>query len=65
MYREMEITGSIAGLVSDYERIFNLIKTGKFRVDRLITSRYPLDKINEAFDELRKGEAIRIIVEME
>ncbi len=65
MYREMEIKGSIAGLVTDYDTILNMIKLGKFRVDKLITSRYPLDKINEAFDELRKGEAIRVIVEME
>ena len=65
MYREMEIKGSVAGLVPDYDAVLDLIKLGKFKVDKLITSRYPLDKINEAFDELRKGEALRIIVETE
>ncbi len=65
MYKEVEITGSVAGLIPDYYTILNLIRNGKFRTDKLITARYPLDKINEAFDEMRRGESIRIIVEME
>ncbi len=64
MYKEIEMSGSVAGIIPDYYKVFDLIKKGRFRIDKLITSRYPLEQINEAFDEMRKGEAIRIIVEM-
>jgi propanol-preferring alcohol dehydrogenase len=65
MYKEIELNGSVAVTIPDYYRAIELIQKGRFRLDRLITARYPLERINEAFDELRKGEAIRIIVEME
>jgi D-arabinose 1-dehydrogenase-like Zn-dependent alcohol dehydrogenase len=65
MYKEIEILGSIAGLVPDYYRVIELIKRGKFHIEKLISARYPLEKINDAFDELRKGEAIRIIIEID
>ena len=64
MYKEIELSGSVAGIIPDYYKVFDLIKKGRFKIDQLITSRYPLDQINEAFDEMRKGEAIRIIVEI-
>ncbi|MEW6669484.1 MAG: zinc-binding dehydrogenase [Thermodesulfobacteriota bacterium] len=65
MYKEIEVNGSVAVTIPDYYRAIELIQRGRFRMDRLITARYPLERINEAFDELRKGEAIRIIVDME
>lgn len=64
MYKEIEVLGAIAGLVPDYYKIIELIKRRRFMIEKLVTARYPLDKINDAFDELRKGEAIRIIAEM-
>jgi S-(hydroxymethyl)glutathione dehydrogenase/alcohol dehydrogenase len=64
MYKEIELSGSVAGIIPDYYKVLDLIRKGRFKIDQLITSRYPLDQINEAFDEMRKGEAIRIIVEI-
>ena len=64
MYKEIELSGSIAGIIPDYHKVLDLVGKGRFKVEKLITSRYPLEQINEAFDELRRGEAIRIIVEM-
>jgi len=65
MYKEIELSGSCAGVIPDYYKVVDLIKKGRFRIDKLITSRYPLGQINEAFDEMRRGDSIRIIVEME
>ncbi len=64
MYKEIELSGSVAGIIPDYYKVFDLIRKGRFKIDQLITSRYPLDQINGAFDEMRRGEAIRVIVEM-
>jgi len=35
---------------------------GKLVVDELITHRMPLERINDAFDLMRRGESIRSVV---
>jgi S-(hydroxymethyl)glutathione dehydrogenase/alcohol dehydrogenase len=39
-----------------------LYKEGRLKLDELISGRYPLEKINEAIQDLEKGEAIRNII---
>jgi S-(hydroxymethyl)glutathione dehydrogenase/alcohol dehydrogenase len=36
---------------------------GKINIDDLITHKLPLDRINEGFDLMHKGESIRTVVE--
>ena len=62
MYREMEIVGSLGCRAVDYPRVLELIRQGKIKLRELVTARYPLDQINEAFDGLRRGEGIRAVV---
>lgn len=64
MYKEIDVIGSVAATIPDYYKAIDMIRMGRFHVDKLITSRYSLDEINQAFDEMRKGESIRIIVEI-
>ncbi|MBC7281420.1 zinc-dependent alcohol dehydrogenase family protein [Hoeflea sp.] len=47
----------------DIPRFLGLYKRGKLPVDRLLTHRIALDDINEGFDRLASGEAIRQIVD--
>ena len=35
---------------------------GKIKISELVTAKYPLDKINVAFDGLRRGEGIRAVI---
>jgi Zn-dependent alcohol dehydrogenase len=35
---------------------------GKIKLKELVTARFPLDGINDAFDLLRKGEGLRSII---
>lgn len=62
MYREMEIVGSLGCRPVDYPKLIELCRMGKIKVKELVTSRFSLDKINDAFDLLRKGEGLRSIV---
>jgi len=62
MFREMEIMGSLGCRPVDYPRIIELVKNGSIQLKPLITHRFPLSKINEAFDVMRQGEGIRIII---
>lgn len=62
MYREMEVVGSLGCRPVDYPRVIELARVGKIKVKELVTRKFPLTEINEAFDLLRKGEGIRSIV---
>jgi 6-hydroxycyclohex-1-ene-1-carbonyl-CoA dehydrogenase len=62
MFREMEIIGSLGCRASDYPRVLSLVENGKLRVKELVTSKFSLEDINQAFDLLRKGEGLRSVV---
>ena len=46
----------------DIQRLVTMYQTGRYKLDELITARYPLEKINGAIDALKKGEALRNVI---
>jgi len=42
--------------------LINLYRAGKLKLDELLTGRYPLSQINEAYEALERGEGLRSIV---
>jgi Zn-dependent alcohol dehydrogenase len=62
MFREMEIIGSLGCRPIDYPKIINLVEKGSLVVEPLVTAKYTLDNINEAFDVMRRGEGVRTII---
>jgi 6-hydroxycyclohex-1-ene-1-carbonyl-CoA dehydrogenase len=62
MFREIEIIGSLGCRVVDYPRVIELARQGKIKVAELVTAKFPLDRINDAFDTLRRGEGIRSVI---
>src|SRR3954447_11346954 len=48
---------------SDVPRIVDWYMDKKIEIDRLITHKLPLDRINEAFDLMHEGTSIRTVVE--
>nr|WP_281172774.1 zinc-dependent alcohol dehydrogenase family protein [Nevskia soli] len=65
---ERTVKGSYMGSAvpsRDIPRYIDLYRAGLLPVDRLLTHRLRLDDINEAFDRLSKGAAIRQIVEFD
>lgn len=49
----------------DIPRYVRLYQTGRLHIDNLISHRFKLDKVNEAFEVLKTGYAKRIMIEME
>ncbi len=49
---------------TDVPKIVDWYMEGKIEVDSLITQKLPLDRINEAFDLMHGGQAIRTVVEL-
>lgn len=64
-FSEKNFMGSYYGSVdvrSDFHRLLSLWKSGQLNLDGMITNRMKIDEINEAFDIMRKGEAIRTVI---
>ncbi len=47
---------------TDIPKLIELYKDGRLLLDELITNRYPLDRINEAFESVKRGEALRNVI---
>ncbi len=62
MFREIEIKGSLGCRPVDYPKIIEMARMGKIQLEPVVTHKFPLEDINEAFDLLRKGESLRSIV---
>ncbi|MHA2392770.1 MAG: zinc-binding dehydrogenase [Promethearchaeota archaeon] len=62
MFREMEVIGSLGCRPVDYPHIIELVKNGSLQLKPLITHKFPLTEINEAFDVMRRGEGVRILI---
>src|ERR1700741_5178353 len=60
------LAGTIFGSCNpkaDISRLARLYQTGQLQLDEMITKRYRLDDINDAYDDLRNGKIIRGIID--
>lgn len=62
MFYEQEIIGSCGCPPHIYPEIIKLVENGKLKLSKVINNKYPLEKINEAFEELRNGNILRNII---
>jgi len=62
MFRELEVVGSLGCRPVDYPRAMEMVRQGRIQLLPLVTHRFPLEQIGEAFDTLRSGSAIRVVV---
>lgn len=64
MFFEMEIVGSLGCRPVDYPKIIEMARLGRIKVKELVTGKLPLEKVNDAFDLMRRGDpdTIRTIV---
>lgn len=62
MYHELEVIGSLGCRPVDYPPLIDMVARGIIKVKPLVTSKFALDHINDAFDTLRAGKGIRSII---
>ena len=63
--QEKNITGSYMGsnrFRFDMPKYIDFYLAGRLHLDEMISSRIPLDGINDAFDLMRKGEVVRQVI---
>jgi Zn-dependent alcohol dehydrogenase len=51
-----------ARLRIDIPRLVTLYQAGRYKLDELITARYPIEQINEAIAAVVNGKALRNII---
>jgi S-(hydroxymethyl)glutathione dehydrogenase/alcohol dehydrogenase len=51
-----------ARIQADIPYLVAMYQQGRLKLDELISGRYPLDQINEAFEEVRSGTALRNVI---
>ncbi len=56
MFFEQSMIGSLGCRPVDYPRIIEMARIGKIKVKELVTSRFGLDEVNDAFDLLRNND---------
>jgi Zn-dependent alcohol dehydrogenase len=64
---ERRVLGSVYGSATperDFPALLALYRRGRLPLDRLVARRLPLDAVEEAFDILRGGAALRVVLEM-
>jgi Zn-dependent alcohol dehydrogenase len=68
VFTEKILTGAGGGSIRssiDIPFLVSLYQAGKLKLDELISGYYPLERINEAVESLKKGEALRNIITFE
>jgi NDMA-dependent alcohol dehydrogenase len=65
VYQEKTLRGSYYGSTrpqADMPRLLQLFQAGRLPIDRMISRRYPLERVNEAYDALIAGEVARSVL---
>lgn len=65
---ERRVLGSVYGSSRperDFPLILGLYRQGRLPLDRLVSHRFSLDEIGEAFDVMRSGQALRAVIDLE
>ena len=63
--QEKKVTGSYMGsnrFRFDMPKYIDFYLDGRLKLDEMISSRLPLEDVNDAFDRMRKGEAARQVI---
>jgi S-(hydroxymethyl)glutathione dehydrogenase/alcohol dehydrogenase len=66
LFSDRRLLGCMGGQnipARDIPRIMGLYKQGALKLDKLVSQRLPLDRVNEAFEALRRGELVRTVIE--
>ena len=62
MFYELELAGSLGCGAGEYPEIVALVESGRITLEPIVSGTLPLDRINDGFDRLRRGEGVRWVV---
>ena len=56
MFREIEVRGSLGCGLQDFPKVIELVRVGKVPLEKFVTHRFPLDRINDGFRLLESSD---------
>lgn len=62
MFYELELAGSLGCGAGLYPEIVALVASGRIDLEPIVSGTFPLERINDGFDCLRRGEGVRWVV---
>jgi len=62
MFKEIEVLGSLGCRPLDYRPLIRMVESGAIDVKRLVTHRFKLEQLEEAFSVMKEGVSLRSIV---
>ena len=66
IYEERKLLGCTYGSIqppTDIPKLIDLYMAGELDLDRLVSQRFPLDRVNDALDAMRAGDVARALIE--
>jgi S-(hydroxymethyl)glutathione dehydrogenase/alcohol dehydrogenase len=67
LFSDRRVLGCLGGgniPARDIPRLMQLYQQGRLDLEKLVSQRLPLERVNEAFDALREGELARTVIEI-
>ena len=64
-YRQLTVTGTSRQNLSQFRRVLRLVEEGQVQVDDLVSARYALERIPEAFAAVMRGSGLKHLVDFE
>jgi L-iditol 2-dehydrogenase len=61
-YKELLVSGSYSEKMSDFQAAYALIAGKRFTADKIITHILPLERINESFGLMERGESLKVCI---
>jgi len=64
--KEIDMRGALMYVDGDYQRTIDMISSGKIRTKPLISARFPLERVSEAFDLIRtkRDETLKVLLDI-
>lgn len=61
-YKNISVTGTTGGCNLDYRTALDLIESGRVPVAEVISHRFPLNRLQEAYDTAVSGKAMKVVI---
>ena len=61
-YKNLHVTGTTGGCNEDYRLALRLIHSGRVPVGKIISHRFPLSRLQEAYDTAVSGKALKVVI---
>ncbi len=64
-YRQLTVTGTARQSLSQFRQVLRLLEEGLVEVEQLVSARWPLERIGEAFQSVIRGSGLKHVVSFE